>query len=477
MQKILIKIINPRDVKIFLLFFLTGVSFYLFKKINLLFHTRDFQYYISVFASRWGSLFNNNHDLKLHPEGRNILGFFGTDGYPTIRDDIHFSPITYVLSYFYHLGGEILILFIYAFAVSFSLTYLLKRFFYCDSVRGYFQTIFLVVIAIGAARFISFDMRVWVLLVSVIVMLLLFAELKASSIAILSLSLLAFLIREESYFFVLICASYLAYQKRFYLSLLLTALSISYLLVVYKLYFSNTSFNFAFQISSFVFILLPILIFVFTVLTSKFENIKNFFYKFLYLRFPYLKLIYGQDRIFVFWFFILLTPLWANLFISGKVHQLLTHERYFFVWVFLVLLIIRFNFFRRARKPIVFFILGFLMAFPIFRTVSTDRFLLAFNAWQISKSTASGDKVLTSLALHQAFINHNSIVYERLPATSINDNLRFWPSNRDRLIRELKSVDIVVLPTKEPIDFNIFTESGFTCSVSGHLKVCTRLIN
>jgi hypothetical protein len=70
--------------------------------------------------------------------------------------------------------------------------------------------------------------------------------------------------------------------------------------------------------------------------------------------------------------------------------------------------------------------------------------------WQLAeKETGKDDLIVTNYEFHQAFWNHNAVVWQRLPATAIDDDGRFWPRNRDRLAEYVKNADLFLVSAAE----------------------------
>ena len=85
-----------------------AMVFFQLKLNGLLFHTRDFPYY----ANKYICLVGNTCDglVNLNPIGRNFLGFRGVDGFPLITNDIHLSPVVWLISGLYHVSQSLLVI-------------------------------------------------------------------------------------------------------------------------------------------------------------------------------------------------------------------------------------------------------------------------------------------------------------------------------------------------------------------------------
>ncbi|TCJ14681.1 hypothetical protein EZJ19_09550 [Parasulfuritortus cantonensis] len=114
------------NVIVFAILVIASLLYYYFKRNHLGFHTRDFQYYLSGYILKTSS--NNTGTININPEGFNAYGFSGTDGYPNIFSDIHFSPITYPISALYQLGGEPLVATLFAGAAAAAILLALSLF-------------------------------------------------------------------------------------------------------------------------------------------------------------------------------------------------------------------------------------------------------------------------------------------------------------------------------------------------------------
>jgi hypothetical protein len=70
------------------------------------------------------------------------------------------------------------------------------------------------------------------------------------------------------------------------------------------------------------------------------------------------------------------------------------------------------------------------------------------------------------------FWDKNAVVWERLPAVSVDDPERFWPQNRDRLIDIVVSADLFVLQAKGVETIASLGVRALECQQSADFYVC-----
>jgi hypothetical protein len=92
--------------------------------------------------------------------------------------------------------------------------------------------------------------------------------------------------------------------------------------------------------------------------------------------------------------------------------------------------------------------------------------------WEVAEETDPKSLVVTDLTLHQVFWDKNAVVWERLPAVSVDDPERFWPQNRDRLIDIVVSADLFVLQAKGVETIASLGVRALECQQSADFYVC-----
>jgi hypothetical protein len=455
-----------------------GIALHFFKKFTLSYHTRDYQYYLNTFEFRWNLLTEESHKVLLHPKGKNVLGFSGTDGYPTIQTDIHFSPITYPLSLLNQLGGEIILVFIFSLSVAITLIYLINI---CleNDVDIKVKRIFLYAsLSVGAIQLITYDLRIWVLLVPCVLLLFLSIRNNSSALTIILLSFLALSIREESYYFVLICAAYLTYFGRQRLAFCLAIFSFVQLALAYYYFIQKTGLSFSIGKVTLIFLMTPVAVFMLSQQTMFHKFIgARWFRKKVYKVFSFNELSEETKSLYI-WLLLLLFPLVANIIITRDFPGFFVGERYFFLLAFSCVVGIRLLNFRitwhKYTSLLVFFTITMLALTSLSRMISRTDISLAEEVWRISKKTSFQTNFITSYKLQQAFWKHHGVVFQRLPAVSKNDLDRFWPKNRERLIEVIRKSSFAIFHINDAAPLELFKNEGFNCVMSNSLILCTR---
>jgi len=478
----------PLEILVYGLFFLVmtagGLVAHLYEKANFLHHSRDYQFYLNTYHLTWSSLASKPGTIALHPEGQNVFGFFGTDGFPTILHNIHFSPITLPLSFLFSLGGEIAILVIYATVVCAGVLLVTREVLGTDRRALIWASFFLISVSPLVFSLISYDLRVWIPFAGLTLMLVfaIHTGKKAWVILLLSLALLG--TREESIFPVVIASIHLLALGRKSLSASVVTLSLFYLCLCWLYFSALTDFSFEWEWTARFFMGLTALgyavaIISFTLTTERIwlANFRTWLLSFAE------KDRFSPALVLLFWALLYLVPVLGMW--TLELRQLsftdATSPRYAVAAFILALLGVHLT--RLVAGPILskIFIastvlVGLLSSGYAWHTslprVSADIVDASDQISTIKNTISQDSRILISLSLHQAFWNWDARVVERLPARFSGDRGRFWPENKDQVIRSLNDFDYILLDLAAESTTDLVPHLSMACEESGTVLLC-----
>ena len=431
------------------------VSFYYIRKYNLDFHNRDYQYHLNVFSDSVNIISGSFEQLLLSPNGRNALGFSGVDAFPTSAASIHFSPIVYFLGALFDIGGEVLLIVAYTLLTGFGFLAVYTLF------EGNKRANITKIILYGALfpyyiYFVTYDFRVYTIFISGIMLLFYFVSKEVRPSLIVSAIIVLFLLREEAYYFSFVAATQLLFYNRTKFSAIVSTISFVYLLALYVYYLNFTKFQMEFGIDTVVFLVLPPLVYLGGVLLKAGNPIVGSCSANCRLRAVHDKIFHGvgqseNARLFhaFLWLNVYLAPIWARALVNVRVSSLF--DRYFVLLFSIAIgLGLAVRIYPRAKAVRI----TITAVSAIFLVVAAGRFgdkFLHFQwernrlVWDIAEGADPQSLIVTGIKLHQAFWNKNAVVWQRLPAVSVDDDGRFWPDNRNRLAKFVAKADIFVL--------------------------------
>ena len=426
-----------------------SVAFYFARKYNLDFHTRDFQYYLFGFIHKSTPDFLTAK-LVLNPEGMNALGFNGIDGFPFVWNDIHFSLITYPLAALYSIGGEAAIAFAYAGISAAAIVFITKYFADQNGVgqKSGFLLFFIIPLYLW---FSTYDLRIYVFLISFALILFVAVEKEWSTKALVALLIVMFATREESYYFSLICAAHLCLHGRRKLALNIFFSALVYLALSYYYFFDIAKFPYIFSVESIGMAILPAVFFL-VIYKTRTETIENFFHAKVNALAKKLHLAPDAPIVNYAVLNVYLAPIWFFMLRDYKDRKFtaLFNPRYFILDVSIFLaaaLIYRLTKSGWIKKAIlvaaVFLFLG--TAYPIIQHIEKYDMEKSRTVFQLSKELNRNDLIIVDMNFHQAFIEHNTIVWQRTPTLNHTDDGRLWPANKVRLKEYVSAAKAFVL--------------------------------
>jgi hypothetical protein len=152
---------DPRWAAIALaLFALLALFAFWLMRTQALFQDQDFAFY----ASSYLSIFSDRAQPVVNAWGTNMFGIFGFDGYPTLHGDIHFSPVKYLLALLGHATGTPVVIQVLFVALLVASLALAGR--QLERIRpGAGHAFVLLAVAYPVAiPFVTFDLRIFILL-------------------------------------------------------------------------------------------------------------------------------------------------------------------------------------------------------------------------------------------------------------------------------------------------------------------------
>jgi len=234
----------------FAAFAVAALAVFHLKLQGLQFHTRDFPFYAGSMARIFSA--DLSKTLAVNPAGFNLLGFSGTDGYPSVYFDVHISPVKFALSGIYAISGSLYAVF-GAYLAMFLLAIGYLVFAYWTPVR---REQVMVLIGAGALAlipsaydFLSFDFRTFTLIPPFLFMLAAALDRRRPSWEVVLIALLGLSVREEAVIFIFLAAIYLRLDARVRVARILFLLAAVCGALAYTYYALFTEFQHAFRTS------------------------------------------------------------------------------------------------------------------------------------------------------------------------------------------------------------------------------------
>ncbi|BAL22923.1 hypothetical protein [Azoarcus sp. KH32C] len=480
MMQNLLKRCSSGPAPLALILFVCAVVFHFMKKLTLSFHTRDYPYYLVALDSRIGSLFGETRQLLLQPKGVNIFGFSGIDGFPYAHNDVHFSPLTYILSAGFQIGGEPLIVAFYA-ALSVLWAFQLSGYALRRPAEERKRTVIILALAGFFLQFCTYDLRVWIPLVGFTVLLAMAVDRDETPRKILFLALLTLFTREESVFFVGIAAAHLFWKRRYALALTVGLATVLNVVAGYLYFFKTTAFTFSFTARNLVFLAAPLMLFValagaraVAVYSLQLGRIAA-----LGLRVSAAgRRLYDRlfDSPFFVWINIYLFPLWANWATTKHNFKTLLSPRYMVLLFVVACLIMRkVSLNSRRRAAIAYGVASVILIHSVvsarpataLKNLATGR-----EVWALSREIGHDTPIVTNFTYKQVFWNHSAVTVERLPAESADDEERAWPRNRRRLVPYIEAAEYVVLDNEGGAMIGSLLPERIKCAQAATVSIC-----
>lgn len=211
---------------------------------------------LAAFHARWRALAFSGHDLAyyaaqyrrlldspawtglpFHSSGRNLFGFAGPDGLPTLHHDVHASPLKYLLALAYRLTGSLLVV-QGAFTVSYlgAMGYALRRLVGREYAALALGALALVTLSPWFLEAACFDLRSYVLLGPAVLLLASALASRAPATHLGAIALFGLGAREEAALLLVIAVLHLELDGRRREARALYALCVSYAVAFHVFY-------------------------------------------------------------------------------------------------------------------------------------------------------------------------------------------------------------------------------------------------
>lgn len=192
---------------------LSMIGFHLMRR-GLAFHDRDFGFFVTHYAHVWDVPAWAR--VPMNPNGNDVFGFEGIDGYPTVRDEVHASPIEYLLAPVYLLTRSVYalqVVFIGAYLATFA--YVVRR--PIPATRTPIARVIVVaLLALTPATLYAttFDLRPFILLGPFVVLLAVALVSRAPGRHLAAIAALGLAAREDAAIVLALAAAYLHLDGR-----------------------------------------------------------------------------------------------------------------------------------------------------------------------------------------------------------------------------------------------------------------------
>ena len=458
------KLKNPTFFTIFIVSFL-GLLYSHLKKIGLGFYHVDYYFYYNMNLIRSG--ISEDSEILMHPIGENAFGYEGADGYPTIFNELHFSLIQDLLAQIFLYGGEYFLFFFYSLISAIAIVLLVKHFVPFAKANTKQLAVISITVLPAYLFFASYDLRVFILLMSLVVFLFLLIDNEAKPIYIIFTLILIFLTREEFVYFGLAASIHLFWKNRIKLSSISAILSLASAIFYIRNFEINTSFestkiylNLFLMISPIAILYLTSLINIKGVSNLKFANLVSTTSNYFQISEIKLKsmLIFG----------VYLLPIFSVM-VKYNWFMVYKKPKYLLIWVAMVLILTTLIKNRKFYKTATFFLV--IYSIITYSRIYSKEFDThdGFTAYQIIKSELrdlpinNDTLIVTDKDIHQAFVGYKVASWERIP-TNIN--------NTDELV---SSADIIFTRKPEKLKEKSHKFLEFNCRTNSTIYICKNI--
>jgi len=441
-----------------------GLIYSILKKNGLGFYYVDYNFYYSIFHINSG--LSELQEIFMHPGGENALGFEGMDGYPYISNEIHLSLIQSPLSYLFRIGGEKVIFLVYSFFASLATILLVKYFFpFSKKNRNSLLLIFIAILP-SYLTFTSFDLRVFILLMSFVALVFYAIETDANDYLVLLLIFALFLIREEFMYFGLVASIHLFWKRRIFLSIFSGLFSIGSILYFLNHFETNTTFVASNSLKNILIMVAPVItLYIFSLLHTRmgaFQEFDNYIKRMSHFFKASEVKTKGMLILFIY-----LLPIFAVM-IKYNWFMVYKTPKYYLLWTFVVLSLshlIRKKIF--LKLSLFFFITLTLIMYSriISKEFDTkDGFKVNNEIQDIIKEEklTSQHFIVTDKDLFQAFVGYKAASWERPPIQI---------PNLENLVGD---ADILITRKEKELEERIPSFKGFSCRKIEILSSCKK---
>jgi len=452
---------SPTFISIFTLTFL-GLIYSSLKKIGLGFYHVDYYFYYNMNLIRSG--IKEDPEILMHPIGENAFGYEGADGYPTIFNELHLSLIQDLLAQIFLFGGEHLLFLFYSLISAIAVVLLVKHF--IPFIKTNIWQLIAIFFAVLPAYlfFASYDLRVFILLISLVVILFLLIEKGASPIFIVFTLIMIFLTREEFVYFGMAASIHLFWRNRNTLCFISLAMALASAIFYIRNFEINTSFestkiyvNLFLMISPIAILYLASFIDKKQVSSLKFSNLVSITSSYFRISEIKIKSVLALGIYLLPIFSVMLKYNWFMVYKQPK---------YLLIWITMVLILTTLIKKKKFYKTAIFFLVIYSLIF--YTRIYSKEFDTSdgFGAYQVIKSELKNlpikndTLIVTDKDIHQAFVGYKVASWERIP-TKMN--------NIDELI---STADIIFTrkPDKLKKSSDKFLE--FNCRTNSNMYIC-----